>query len=149
VLGPTCESSDCFFLCSHECVVGDLVEDFASRDELDVCFLCAADMGDRFFSELNARFPIRLNNISSHIWVALSSLDDKAIVATRRDVVLPDLGCAELGPVRARNLYAVLVGTLNLILDYVRLVVVHFDTDFIQVELVSYDLITQTRERGD
>lgn len=99
-------------------------------------------MGDRFFSELNACLPISFDNVASNIWVALASLDDKAIVATWRDVILPNFGCAELGPICARYLDAVLVWTLDFILDYVRLVVVHFDTDLIQIKLVSYNLIT-------
>ena len=56
--------------------------DFASGDELDVGFLCATDMGDRFFSKFDARLPVRLDHITPNVWIALASLDHKTVVAT-------------------------------------------------------------------
>ena len=94
-------------------------------------------MGNSFFGELDAGFAVRFDDVATHVWVALSALDDEAVVAARRDDVLPDFGSTELRPVCARYFNAVLVGALYFILDDVGLVVVDLDADLVQIELVA------------
>ena len=94
-------------------------------------------MRNGLFSEFDAGFAVCLDHVTSDIWVALGALDNESVVAARRNDVLPDLGCTELGPIRSCDFDTVLMGALNLILDDVRLVVVDLDSHFIQIELVA------------
>ena len=74
-------------------------------------------MGNSFFGELDAGFAVRFDDVATHVGVALSALDDEAVVAARRDDVLPDFGSTELRPVRSCYFDTVFVGALYLILD--------------------------------
>lgn len=97
-------------------------------------------MSDCKLGKFDARFSVLADDVASDIGVALTPLDDDAVIATRLDEVLPDFGRAELRPVRACDLDAVLMAPLDFVLDNMRLVVVNLDANVVQVELVSDDL---------
>ena len=94
-------------------------------------------MRNCLFGKLDACFAVCFDHIATHIWVTLSALDDKAVVAARRDDVLPDFGSTELRPVCARYFDAVFMGALYFILDDVGLVIVNLNADLVQIELVA------------
>ena len=137
------ESSDRLLLGRHECVIVCRVLALhadSSRDELDVCLVRATDVRNGQLCQLDSSFAVLLDDVASDVRVALATLNDDSVVAARCDQILPDFGRAELRPVRASDLDAVLMTSLDFILDDVRLVVVDFDSDLVQVELVSDDL---------
>lgn len=103
-------------------------------------------MRNCLFGKLNACFAVCFDHIAAYIWVTLSTLDYKSVVAARRDDVLPYFGRTELRPVCARYFDAVLVGALYFILDDVGLVVVDLNADLIQIELVA-NYLSRTEKR--
>ena len=103
-------------------------------------------MRNCLFSKLDACFAVCFDHIATYIWVTLSALDYKSVVAARRDDVLPNFGCTELRPVCARYFDAVLVRVLYFILDDVGLVVVDLNADLIQIELVA-NYLSRTEKR--
>lgn len=88
------EGPDSCFLSRHEGVIRCLISNFACWDEFNVGFFSSTDMGYRFLRQFDPCLPVRPNDVASHVWVALGTLDDKAIVATARNDVLPDFRCA-------------------------------------------------------
>ncbi len=88
-------------------------------------------MSDGFFGEFDPSLSISFDYIASDVGIALATLDHKAIVTAWSYRVFPNFSCAELSSIRACNLYTVFVRTLDFILDYVRLIVIDLDTDFV------------------
>ena len=88
-------------------------------------------------SQLDACFAVLLDNVTANIRLALLALDYDSIMTATSDHVLPNLGCAELGPLCACDFDAVLVASLNLIFDQNGWIVVDFNADLVQIELVT------------
>ena len=134
---PTFESADCLLLRCHERVVIRIYGLLGVRNEFYIRLFSAADMGDGVLGQLNAGFAVLLDDIASHVGIALTTLDDDAVVAACIYGVLPDLGRTQLRPISSSDLNAILMTSIDLILDQVGLIVVDFDSDFVEVEGVS------------
>ena len=96
-------------------------------------------MCDGVFGQLNACFAVLLDDVAAYVRVALATLDDDAVVSASVDGILPNLGCAQLRPVRSCDLDAILVTSVNLVLYQVRLIIVDLNSNFIQVKGVTDD----------
>ena len=134
---------DGFFLGCHECIVWVVFTRrtpcLSRRNELNVVFLCTADVSHSLLSKFDAGFAVLLDDIAAYVRVALLTLYYDAIVSAWIDDVLPDFGRAVLWSVRTSNLDAVSVTPLDFILDQMRIVVIDLYADFIQVERVAND----------
>ena len=135
----TFKRADCFFLGGHESVVVCVYGLLRVWNELDIRLFCATDMCDGVFGQLNARLAVLLDDVAAHVGVALAALDDDAVVSAGVDGILPNFGCAQLRPIRSCDLDAILVTSVNLVLDQVRLIIVDLDSNFIQVKGVTDD----------
>ena len=133
----TFKRTDCFFLGGHESVVVCIYSLLRVRNELDIRLFCSTDMCDSVFSQLDARLAVLLDDVTAHVRVALAALDDYAIVSTSVDGILPNFGCAQLRPIRSCDLDAILMTSVNLVLDQVRLIIVDLDSNFIQIKGVT------------
>ena len=135
----TFKRADCFFLGGHESVVICVYGLLRVRNELDIRLFCATDMCDGVFSQFNACLAVLLDNVAAHVGVALAALDDDSVVSASVDGILPNLSRAQLRPIRSRDLDAILMTSVNLVLDQVRLIIVDLDSNFIQVKGVTDD----------
>ena len=133
------KSANGLLLCRHKSVVCRHFRLLSLWNELDIRLLCAANVSNGVLCQFDASFSILLDDIASDVWVALATLDYDAIVATSVDCIFPHLRCAELGTICSSDLYAVFVTSFNPILDQMRLVVVNFYSDFIQIKRVAND----------
>ena len=146
----TSKGADCLFLRRHERIVRLVIITNAGWNELNVSLFGTTDVSDCELREFDASLSILFDDVTSNIGVALATLDNDSVVAACSDDVLPDFGGAELRAVGARYFDSVFVAALNFILDDVRLIVVNFDSHFVQVELVADDLSkTVGQERVD
>ena len=109
-------------------------------NELDVVFLCSADVSHCLLSKLYSSLAVLLDYITAHVRVALRSLNYDAIVPARVNDVLPDFGRAVLGTTCTSDLDAISVAPFDFIFDQMRLVVIDLYANLIQVERISNNL---------
>ena len=133
----TFKRTNCLLLGCHESVITRVYSLLRVWNELDIRLFCATDMSNRILSQLNASLAVLLDYIASHVRIALAALDDNTVVTTGIDSILPNLGCAQLRPIRTSDFNAILMTSVNLVLDQMSLIIVDFDSNFIQIKGVS------------
>ena len=88
-------------------------------NELDVGFFSATDVGDCIFCEFDTGLAVLLDDIASNVGVALTSLDDYAVISASIDRILPYFSRTQLRSIGSCDLDAILMTSLDFIFDQV------------------------------
>ncbi len=98
-------------------------------------------MSTGHLAELDASFPIIVNNVSSDIGLTLLSGGINSTSSARGNSILPNMRNTSCVLVVTSDLNAILMGFLDEILNQIRLVVLYFNSRVIQTELILNDLM--------
>ena len=107
-------------------------------------FLDAPDFSLGKFSQFNTSFTIVLYKVASDIRAAFFASDFNGVVSTLFQQIQPDDRSTDVFA-EGTYLNAVLVLVLDCIVDHLRIVTAHLDSNFILVESVANDLKLRIR----
>lgn len=114
----TLKVADGLLLRRHKCVIiCRVLAPLRIWNELDVSFLSASDMRDCIFCQFYPGLPVLLYDVASDVGIALSTLDDYAVIAASIDRILPYFSCTQLRTIRSCDFDAILMTSIDFIFD--------------------------------
>jgi hypothetical protein len=91
-------------------------------------------------AELDPGLSVRVNHITSNVWLALFSVNKDAILPTGSDPILPDVWHAAGVLIVTDNLDTVFMRLFYQVFNNIGFVVQNFDANIVQTHLILNDL---------